>query len=51
MSMETLLVIVLGFTLVAVIRTWSYSRSWGYGPSGVAAAVVIIAILVLLGYI
>lgn len=43
--------IVLALALLAVVRTLSSSRKWGYGTSGMAAVVVIIVILLLLGYI
>ena len=50
-SFYPILLIVLVLALLGVIRTWRYSRNWGLGQSVIAAVVVIIAILVLLGYI
>lgn len=52
MSLGTILLIVLILILVGAVPTWSYSREWGYGPSGgVGLLFVIILILVLLGRI
>ncbi len=52
MSLGTILLIVLILILVGALPTWSHSRSWGYGPSGVLGLVVlIIAILLLMGRI
>lgn len=52
MSLGTILLIVLILALVGAVPTWSYSREWGYGPSGgVGLLLVIILILVLLGRI
>jgi hypothetical protein len=31
-----------------VIPSWSHSRSWGYGPSGVLGVILVIVIIVLL---
>ena len=50
-SFYPILLIVLVLALLGVIRTWRSSRNWGLGQSVIAAVVVIIAILVLLGYI
>lgn len=50
MSIGTILLIVLVLLLIGVIPTWPHSRSWGYGPSGgLALVVVILAVLVLTG--
>lgn len=46
----TILLIILILLLVGTLPTWGHSRSWGYGPSGILGAVVVILlILVLLG--
>jgi hypothetical protein len=50
-SFNPILLIVLVLALLGLIRTWRYSRNWDLGQSVIAAVVVIIAILVLLGYI
>lgn len=44
MSLETLIIIVLVFALIAVLPTWPYSRRWKWVPSiimGIILAVVI----------
>ncbi len=50
--MGLILLIVLILLLVGAVPTWSHSRNWGYGPSGLLGLVlVIVLILLLLGYI
>ncbi|WP_395667196.1 DUF3309 family protein [Methylocella sp.] len=44
----TILLIILILMLVGAIPSWSYSRNWGYGPSGVLGVVVLILIIVIL---
>jgi hypothetical protein len=52
MSLGTILLIVLIVLLIGAIPTWSYSRAWGYGPSGgIGLVLVIIIVLLLLGRI
>lgn len=52
MSLGTILLIVLVLVLLGVFPTWSHSRSWGYGPSGVVGAlVVVLLVLFLMGRI
>lgn len=46
--MGTILLIILVLALVGALPAWPHSRSWGYGPSGVAGLVVVILILLLL---
>ena len=47
-----LLLIIVIVLLVAGLPRWGYSRSWGYGPTGVLGIIlVIILILFLLGRI
>lgn len=47
-----ILLIVLILLVLGALPRWGYSRSWGYGPSGVlTVVVVIVVVLVLLGYI
>ena len=46
----TLLIIVLILALIGALPAWTYSRSWGYYPSGgLGLIVIILIILVLLG--
>jgi hypothetical protein len=48
----TILIIILMLILIGAVPSWPYSRSWGYGPSGVVGLIlVILLILVLLGRI
>lgn len=52
MSHGTLLIILLIVVLFGVSPRWGYSRSWGYGPTGIVTTVlVIVLILLLLGRI
>ena len=48
MSLGTILIVVLILILVGVIPTWSHSRSWGYAPSGVIGAIVVILLILML---
>lgn len=48
MGLGTILLIVLILMLVGVIPTWSHSRSWGYGPSGVLGLIVVILLVLVL---
>lgn len=50
--LSTVLLVVLILLLIGAIPSWPYSRSWGYGPSGLLGLVlVVIIILMLLGRI
>ena len=52
MSLGAILLILLILVLLGVIPRWSYSNSWGYGPSGIVGTIlVIVVILLLLGRI
>lgn len=52
MSIGTILLIVLVLILIGVLPSWPHSRSWGYGPSGIAGVVVIaLIVLVVMGRI
>jgi len=44
----TILLIVLILLLLGAIPTWSHSRSWGYGPSGILGVIVIILLILVL---
>lgn len=49
--MGTLILIILILLLLGGLPRWGYSRGWGYGPSGLIGAILIIyLILVLLGH-
>lgn len=48
--MGTILLVLLILLLLGGLPTWGYSRSWGYGPSGLIGTILIVyLILVLLG--
>jgi hypothetical protein len=46
--METILLIVLVLLILGLLPTWPYSRGWGYYPSGIAAIILIIIVLLVL---
>jgi len=41
----TILLIILILLLLGALPTWGYSRSWGYGPSGLFGIIVVIIIV------
>ena len=50
--MGLVLLIIVIFLLFGGLPRWSYSRNWGYGPSGgLGLILVILLILLLLGII
>lgn len=46
--MGAILLVILILALIGVLPTWSHSRSWGYGPTGVTGLLVVILIVLLL---
>jgi hypothetical protein len=48
MSQTTLLLIILILILVGGLPAWPYSRGWGYGPSGLVGAILVIVLIFLL---
>ena len=48
MSLGTILLIVLVLVLLGAIPAWPYSRSWGYGPSGIVGLIVVVLLILLL---
>jgi hypothetical protein len=46
--MFTILLILLILLLLGAVPAWPYSRSWGYGPSGLLGLVLIIVIILVL---
>ena len=48
MSLTTILLIILLLMLVGALPSWGYSRAWGYGPSGVLGAILLIIVIILL---
>jgi len=50
--MTTILIIILILLLIGGLPVFPHSRSWGYGPSGIVGAVlVVLLVLLLLGMI
>ena len=37
----TILIIILILILLGAVPAWPYSRSWGYGPSGVVGLILV----------
>jgi hypothetical protein len=49
-SITTIILVVVVLMLVGVLPVWPKTRSWGYGPSGAAAAVLaVMTLLIVLG--
>lgn len=48
MSTATILLIVILVLLMAGLPTWPYSRGWGYFPSGILGAILIIVLLLMI---
>lgn len=48
MTLGTLLLIIVVLLLIGAIPSWPYSRSWGYGPSGIVGVVLIVVVVLLL---
>lgn len=46
--LSTILLIVLVLLLIGALPRWSYSRSWGYAPSGLLTLVVVVVLLLAL---
>ena len=46
--MSTILIVILVLLLIGAVPSWPYSRSWGYGPSGVLGVIVLILLIMLL---
>ncbi len=50
--LTTIIVIILILLLIGAIPAWPHSRGWGYGPSGILGAILIILLILwLLGKI
>jgi hypothetical protein len=50
MTLPTIMLIVVALLLVGTFPAWPHARRWGYGPSGVlGAALVILFVLALSG--
>jgi hypothetical protein len=50
MPVSTIVLIVVVLLLLGALPSWPYSRGWGYYPSGILGAIlVVVLVLVLLG--
>jgi hypothetical protein len=47
MTFGTILLIVLLLMMIGALPNWGYSNSWGYGPSGGLATVVLVLVALL----
>jgi len=43
-----LLLLILVVVLVGAMPHWGYSRSWGYGPSGIVGLLLVILVVLLI---
>jgi hypothetical protein len=48
MTLGTILLIVLILMLIGAVPRWGYSRSWGYGPSGLVGIILVIVLVLAL---
>ncbi|HEK0910272.1 TPA: DUF3309 domain-containing protein, partial [Pseudomonas putida] len=46
--MTTILIIILILLLIGGLPVFPHSRSWGYGPSGIVGAVLVVLLVLLL---
>ena len=46
--LTTILIVVLILLLIGALPSWGHSRSWGYGPSGLLAIVLIVILVLML---
>ncbi len=44
MSLGTILLIILVLLLIGAFPGWGYSRSWGYGPSGILGFLLVVVL-------
>ncbi len=47
MPITTILIIVLILVLIGAVPAWPHSRSWGYGPSGIVGAMLVLLLILL----
>lgn len=48
MPISTLVIVILILVLIGAVPAWPHSRSWGYGPSGIVGAVLVVVLVLLL---
>ena len=48
MAISTVLLIVLILILIGIVPAWPHSRTWGYGPSGIMALLILVLLFLVL---
>ena len=48
MSVVTILLIALTLVILGALPTWPYSREWGFYPSGITGAALLVLLILLL---
>lgn len=48
MPLTTILLLIIVLILLGALPSWPYSRSWGYGPSGIVGILLVVLVIVLL---
>lgn len=48
MPLATILLLIIVLILLGALPSWPYSRSWGYGPSGIVGILLVVLVIVLL---
>lgn len=46
--LTTIIVIVLVLLLIGAVPSWPHSSGWGYGPSGVLGAILVVVLILFL---
>lgn len=46
--LSTMIIAVLVLLVLGAVPTWSYSREWGYYPSGILGTVLLVIIVLIL---
>ncbi|HET7010042.1 MAG TPA: DUF3309 family protein [Anaerolineales bacterium] len=46
--MSTILLVILLLLLIGALPAWPYSRSWGYGPSGLLGVLLVVLVVAVL---
>jgi len=48
MALSTILIVILILLLIGAIPAWPHSRAWGYGPSGLLGALLLVVLVLAL---
>jgi hypothetical protein len=46
--MSTIVLVIVVLLLLGALPSWPYSRSWGYGPSGLLSLVLVVLVIMAL---